>query len=139
MRPLLGGYWQVRCLTHGLRIHEGRRKLELASVPPPPPAGTIDAGMEGSAEGGRKWTMVEQLEVDHAIARVAERKAEFTADDVWSYLGPDFPVTKGLAGRLMAARGRGEIQSTDRVTFSQRTGEHGHGQRLAVWLGRGLG
>jgi hypothetical protein len=130
-RTFLGGYSEVRCLTHGYRV--------VGSVPPPPPNGTIDAGMEGSASSGRKWTMVEQLEVDRAIERVASRMAEFTADDVWRELGPDFYVTKGLAGRLMAARGQGLIRSTDRVTFSQRVGEHGHGQRLAVWLGMGPG
>jgi hypothetical protein len=33
----------------------------------------------------------------------------------------------------MAARNEGRIAATGRVAISQRNGEHGHGQRLAVW------
>jgi hypothetical protein len=52
-----------------------------------------------------RWTRIEQNQVDAAIAHVAKTKGIFTADDVWQHLGADFPVTKGLAGRLNAACG----------------------------------
>ena len=58
-----------------------------------------------------RWTRPEQNQVDAAIAHVAKTKGIFTADDVWQHLGDDFPVTKGLAGRLNAASRRGIIRT----------------------------
>jgi hypothetical protein len=47
------------------------------------------------------WT---RTPVDMAIRQVARRQVELTTDDIWQALGPGFPVTKGIAGRLNAAR-----------------------------------
>lgn len=128
VRKMIGGWLEVRCLRHGKRMVK-----EVVRDGPPPPEAGVKAGDEGIASATRKWTTIEILEVDRAIEAVASRLDEFTTDDVWPELGSDFPVTKGIGGRLKAAVGRGIIRPTGRVRFSQRTGEHGHGQRLAVW------
>jgi hypothetical protein len=91
------------------------------------------AGMEGSDRAGRKWSDDEVELVDEAIRLVARHWNEFTADEIWAMLPDGFPVTKGLAGRLNAARHAGTIAPTGRVAFAQRGGEHDHRQRLAVW------
>ena len=80
-----------------------------------------------------KWTPDQQRAVDAAIAVVARAKGRFTADDVWAQLGADFPVTKGLAGRLNAAVRRGLIRNTGEVAHAKRGGAHDHAQRLTVW------
>lgn len=80
-----------------------------------------------------KWTPDQQQAVDAAIAVVARAKGRFTADDVWAQLGTDFPVTKGLAGRLNAAVRRGVIRNTGEVAHAKRGGAHDHAQRLTVW------
>lgn len=109
-------------------------------------AGTgFDKGMAGSARAAAKWTDEEVTQVDDAIANVCNRLlaqgseweddevGAFTADDVWAELGPEFLVTKGLSGRLIAAANRGMIRSTGTTIISGRDGEHGHGQRLTLW------
>lgn len=88
-------------------------------------------GMEGSSLAAGKWTLEQVLLVDKAIELAADL-GEFTADDVWPRC-PTVPVTKGLAARLNAARNRGLIESTGRVTFARRGGQHDHRQRLTVW------
>lgn len=104
-------------------------------------------GMEGSARAAAKWTDEELTQVDDAIANVVnkllaassewdEPPGTFTADDIWRELGDGFLVTKGLAGRLNAARNRGMIVNTGRTIISGRDDEHGHGQRLTVWRPR---
>lgn len=80
-----------------------------------------------------KWTGEQQRAVDAAIAVVARHKRRFTADDVWAQLGPDFPVTKGLAGRLNAAVRRKLIYNTGTIAHANRGGLHDHAQRLTVW------
>jgi len=102
-------------------------------IPPGPPDHAFDRGMEGSELAARKWTPLEALTVDRAIDRVARKYARFTADEIWRELAGSVPVTKGLAGRLVAAQGRNTIYATGDVTSSQREGIHGHGQRLGVW------
>jgi hypothetical protein len=108
-------------------------QLALFTIPPPAPDGALERGLEGSELAARKWTPLEAIQVSLAIRRCVAELEEFTADDVWAALPDGFPVTKGLAGRLMAARYEGRIVGTGRVAISQREGEHGHGQRLAVW------
>lgn len=109
-------------------------QLGLWDTPPHAPPGRLEAGIERSdLAASYRWTPLEQMQVDNAIETIAASTEYFTADAVWDELGPDFPVTKGLAGRLMAAVGRGTIVGSGKVTFSQRKGVHGHGQRLAVW------
>jgi len=108
-------------------------QLGLFTIPPPAPDGALERGLEGSDLAARRWTPLELVQVTFAIRRCVAELDEFTADDVWAALPAGFPVTKGLAGRLMAARYEGRIESTGRVAISQREGEHGHGQRLAVW------
>lgn len=95
----------------------------------------FDRGMEASQNSAEaKWSLIEQNRVDDAIKKVAKLKGVFTADDVWSYLGTDFKVTKGLAGRLNAAVRRGIILNTGNVAHAKRGGEHDHAQRLTVWI-----
>lgn len=89
-------------------------------------------GMEGSSLAAGKWTPEEVRLVDEAIVSAAMELFEFTADDVWKRC-PGVRVTKGLAARLNRARNQGLIESTGRVTFAARGGEHDHRQRLAVW------
>lgn len=105
--------------------------------PTPPPAATGFAlGIARSEEAATKWSK-EQVElVDYTIVLVARRLDEFTADDVWRQLPTGFPVTKGMAARLVSAERKGRIINTGRLERSQRGGEHDHGQRLTVWRRR---
>jgi hypothetical protein len=113
----------------------GPEPVVAVSVPARAPAGAYEAGIAASELAARhRWTFLERLQVDGAIRAVAGRLAEFTADDVWSELGAEFPVTKGLAGRLNAAMRAGLIRASGRVTVSRRSGDHGHAQRLGVWV-----
>ena len=122
-------------MTHGMAeptVSPIRSEAWQAAGPPAPP-GAFDRGMEGSELAAGKWTPAQQAAVSKAIWQVAADLYEFTADNIWEILGPDFPVTKGLAGRLNAARHAGLIEPTGQVVMSQRDGAHGHSQRLAVW------
>lgn len=111
-----------------------RAELDQDVEPPPAPPGRLEAGLAASdASGSAGWSEEELAAVKRAILAVADRLDEFTADDVWRELGSDFPVTKGIAGRLNAAARAGVIEATGRVAVSQREGEHGHGQRLGIW------
>lgn len=103
--------------------------------PDPTPAG-FQLGISRSADSAKKWS-AEQIElVDYTIVLVARRLDEFTADDVWRQLPEGFPVTKGMAARLISAERKGRIFNTGRLERSQRGGEHDHGQRLTVWRRR---
>ena len=90
----------------------------------------------GSALAARRWTPEEVARVDAAIRTAAATGREFTADDVWELL-PGLLVTKGLAGRLMAAANAGLIRNTGKTAQARRGGEHDHAQRLSVWQGTG--
>lgn len=130
---LLGGYVRISCDTCGLQF-QSIEPAPLRVAGPPPPAEPFRRGIEISDRvAERKWTDRERAQVDGAIERVAKARELFTADAVWALLGPDFPVTKGIAACLMAARRTGLIEPTDKVVFSARDGVHGHGQRLTVW------
>lgn len=103
---------------------------------------------DGIARAAAKWTDDETAAVDRAIATVARARLDavgdtdelvadgptFTTADVWAELGPGFPVTKGIAGRMAAAKSAGLITSTGRTVIAPRdaTGPN-HGQRLTVW------
>ena len=101
---------------------------------------------DGIARAGAKWADEEVAHIDTAIRTVAARaKAKaleapgyahdlITTADVWQELGPDFPVTKGMAGRMLAAKGAGLIANTGDTIIAPResTGPN-HGQRLTVW------
>lgn len=102
---------------------------------------------DGIARAAAKWTDDEVRRVDKAIADVAAQAAhdartrhvgdglaEFTTADVWAELGDGFPVTKGIAGRMLAAKATGLIANTGRTVIAPKdaTGPN-HGQRLTVW------
>lgn len=110
---------------HPHRRYQGPREVDAATP--------FAAGMAGSNAAGAKWSDDERDAVDRAIRRAAASCRTFTADDVWAELPRDFPVTKGLAGRLVAAANAGAIRRTGDTVVSERTGAHGHGQRLGVW------
>ena len=94
----------------------------------------FELGMERSQDAADAgWTPIQIAEVDRIICAIADQLHSFTADDIWEALGPTFPVTKGLAARLVSAQRRGLIASTDRTRKSTRGGAHDHGQRLTVW------
>lgn len=142
----------VDCLAHveagtvptGNRIRAWR---ELAGTEYVDGLEPFERGMEGSARAAAKWTPEEVAKVDQAIADVAAQAAhdartrhvgdglaEFTTADVWRELGEGFPVTKGIAGRMVAAKGAGLIESTGRTTYppADAPGPN-NGQRLTVW------
>jgi hypothetical protein len=95
----------------------------------------IEGMLASQSSADARWTRPQQNEVDAAIRYVARAKGFFTADDVWKHLGDQFPVTKGLAGRLNAAVRRGIIRNTGEMAYAQRGGAHDHAQRLSVWAG----
>jgi hypothetical protein len=95
----------------------------------------IEGMLASQSSADARWTRPQQNEVDVAIRHVARAKGFFTADDVWKHLGDQFPVTKGLAGRLNAAARRGIIRNTGEMAYAQRGGAHDHAQRLSVWAG----
>ena len=133
---------------------------ELAGLPKvtDEPATPEDRRDEGIARAAAKWTDEEVAAVDEAIravaatalAEAAELEVRYargerlpasaklygtlTTADVWQELGEDFPVTKGIAGRMLAAKGAGLIENTGRTVIAPRdaTGPN-HGQRLTVW------
>jgi hypothetical protein len=116
-------------LAHGLYADDRKPWQRSAHEQVPTP---FERGMEGSTFAGYKWSVLERDRIDAAILRCAHELREFTADAVWER-APSVPVTKGLAGRLNAAVHSGLIESTGRVAFAARGGEHDHRQRLAVW------
>lgn len=111
----------------------GCRRVELPNDEAADPWARAHAG---SALAARRWTPEEVARVDAAIRTAAATGREFTADDVWELL-PGLLVTKGLAGRLMAAANAGLIRNTGKTAQARRGGEHDHAQRLSVWQGTG--
>lgn len=89
--------------------------------------------LEGTIRAAQKWSDEQIRAVDEAIELCVKFCPTFTADDIWARLPRTFPVTKGLAGRLKAAAGRGICHATNETRKSTRGGEHDHGQRLVVW------
>ena len=134
-RPMaLGQIRRHYACTPGTGAYLARLKAstERNIEPIPEP---FEVGMERSQDAAEAGWSKNQIErVDQAIAHLAFTVDSFTADDVWTELGPGFPVTKGLAARLVHAQRRGLIASTDRTRKSTRGGTHDHGQRLTVWI-----
>ena len=94
----------------------------------------FEVGIEKSQQAAdAKWTPEQIAQVDRAIELCAHFQPTFTADDVWRRLPSDFPVTKGMAARLIAATRKGICENTGQTTTSNRGGSHDHGQRLTVW------
>ena len=106
---------------------------------------------DGIARAAARWTDEEVTKVDQAIAAVARRvrvraevayanprnvdeAATFTTADVWAELDGAVPVTKGIAGRMLAAKGAGIIANTGRTVIAPPDAPGpNHGQRLTVW------
>ena len=101
-----------------------------AEMPPEPFQLALEASQRAA---DHKWTPMEQAQVDAAIRRAAAKKTFITADDVWTQLGEHFPVTKGMAARLIVAARNGIIENTGMTTTSRRGGRHDHAQRLTMW------
>lgn len=130
-----------RSTPNGSRVRAWR---DLAGIPSAEAGLTpVEARDEGIARAAAKWTDEEAAAVDAAIAAVAGRALdrkrlgedpELTTADVWAELGAGFPVTKGIAGRMLAAKSAGLIANTGRTTIAplESTGPN-HGQRLTVW------
>jgi hypothetical protein len=94
----------------------------------------FERGMAASQKAAdRRWTDEQQDQVDAAILEVASRAGRFTSEDVWKLLGDEFPVTKGMAARLLSHSRRGVIRNTGELSHASRGGAHDHGQRLTVW------
>lgn len=102
----------------------------------PPPSG-LEYGIKRSQDSANRWTKEQTALVDYTIILVARRLNEFTADDIWRELPDGFPVTKGMAARLVSLERRGLISHTGEYQRSNRGGTHDHGQRLSVWCRRG--
>lgn len=137
-----------------VEVAPGRFELRCRALPQPelitirvgPTSTAIERGEEGAARAARRWTVEEAARVDEAIRTVARDAhllgsrtadlsgSEFTTADVWAELGPDFPITKGIASKMTAAARAGIIRNTGRVIFNDHPRHaHAHGQRLAVW------
>lgn len=102
-------------------------------------AGTVPHASVSAATGARPTiTAVARRKVEAWSAGVMPGRnlegLDLTTADVWAELGPGFPVTKGIAGRMLAAKGAGLITNTGRTIIAPRdaTGPN-HGQRLTVW------
>lgn len=133
---------------------------ELAGLPAvvDEPATPEDRRDHGIARAAAKWTDEEVAQVDAAIRAIVDRLREqqratiertraanyrvadeafpqtFTTAAVWAELGDGFPVTKGIAGRMLAARSAGLIRSTGRTTTPPKDAPGpNNGQRLTVW------
>lgn len=138
------GYVESGLPAPGTRIRAWR---ELAGTAYTDGATPTERRDDGIARAAAKWTPEETAAVDKAIATVAQRHRdawsgcagavfalEFTTADVWAELGDGFPVTKGIAGRMLAAKGAGLIANTGRTTIAPAgsTGPN-HAQRLTIW------
>ena len=102
----------------------------LFDVTPPTPT---ERGLARSEESARRWDDHQLRQVHQAIEACIRFLPEFTADDIWTRLPADFPVTKGLASQLSKFAREGRIEATDRTRKSTRGGDHCHGQRLTIW------
>lgn len=121
---------------------------ELAGLPAvvDEPATPEDRRDHGIARAAAKWTDEEVAQVDAAIRAVAKRASDralaepgyahdlITTADVWAELPAGFPVTKGIAGRMLAAKGAGVIANTGETTYPPKDAPGpNNGQRLTVW------
>lgn len=113
---------------------------------------------EGIARAAAKWTDDEVALVDAAIRAIVDELRErqrtiiakqraagyrftddafpqtFTTARVWARLDGAVPITKGIAGRMIAARSAGLIKSTGRTTTPPKDAPGpNNGQRLTVW------
>lgn len=99
---------------------------------------------DGIARAAAKWTDEEVNLVDLAIVRVRNRvlkrpvdgllRGEFTTADVWQELNGTVPVTKGIAGRMTAAKSARIIANTgSTVIIAPDAPPPNNGQRLTVW------
>lgn len=116
------------------RVRAWRALAGRAVVPGLEDTTPAERGEEGSARAAARWTDEEAAQVDAAIRAVATALLEFTTADVWAELGPGFPITKGIAAKMLAAARAGLIVNTGRTTYNDSPDRaHAHGQRLAVW------
>lgn len=103
-----------------------------------------DEAIDGIERAAARWNDEEVAAVDQAIRDVAARTlaaaaiddgpATFTTADVWAELGPGFTVTKGIAGRMLAAKAAGLIVNTGATVVAPKDAPGpNHGQRLTVW------
>lgn len=90
-----------------------------------------DEAIERAGQGaGEEW-MEEALRV---IRTIAETRAEFTTDRVWSLLPDAPPEPRALGAAMMQARSRGWIERTDRTIPSTRP--QCHRRPVRVWASK---
>lgn len=121
------------------KLNVGQTKTKLAAMAAqvrPEPTTGFPAALAGSERAAERWTERQRALVDaaiHAVATRHRRGGEFTTDDIWAELAGSVPVTKGITGRLIAAKHAGILDSTGKRTVSKRGGDHDHAQTLLIW------
>lgn len=104
-------------------------------TPVPEPTGFARGMADSQLSADAHWTALDRLALVRAIENLAALGEDFTTDDVWAAMPPDFPVSKGIGAVINSQVRRGILRNTGRTRLSTREGEHGKGQRLTIWRG----
>jgi len=85
LRPLLGGYWQIRCLSHGTAVVFARKKLMLEWWPAP---STGDENSDEAADavmevaGAQRRRVLDELAVDFGSSQELEERLGLPGNSV---------------------------------------------------------
>lgn len=91
LRPLLGGYWTIRCLRHGTANVFARKMLEES----PTAQELRDEALE-RVDNNPAWKSF----AVPALEAVARRQTELTSEDVWDELD-SMGIPRPTEGRVM--------------------------------------